>query len=955
MLNLLLLLAPLLSLPACAQNLVTNGDFSSGLSGWTRAHASAPGAIAVVEVQEAVPAAQLKSTDEWVDLTQPIAISARQPVVFQLDLRRTAAGRDICAYLIIRRENGKDEYYALGADQTVLDRREHFARVIDPPGDTASARLLLMNRLHGATAWFSNVQVVPVTSEARPAADYCPKLAVPVVQTAPVLDGTPGQEEWAAAATITGFVRIADGTPAEAGTVARLMRDTTHLYVAARCEEPFMALGSFINTGHDAGGLFADEVIEIFLDPDNDHRGYYHFAVNGAGGDYDAAHGEGPVEGSAFDSGWTVAAGRGEGFWTVEVAIPFASLATGAAGDVWGFNICRERHVPEHRENTAWSATGPRFHSPERFGDLVGLAAVARAPLAAEILGIDSLTPGPAQLGVRLTSRTQAALPTTALVRVAVPGGGVIAAEQVVRLEPGGTEELRLPLTIEHRGAYQVSVDCVDETGARLCTAPPYGFTVPPLLRAAITRPWYRGRIFSKMGLRQVEIEADVAERDVAALGWTLTARALSPGGGGLSATVPVDAAGVTVALPCTDLPDGSYELGVTLSDAAGQDLASVTGLKLEKLPPGVDEVWFDRENNLYINGEPHFPTGFYSLDWAGRMALAAEGDYTLFHTYAGSTPARLDPEVQGSWDWQTWLDAGAAAGMRAFLGFGYRGDNKSDFITRLARGQAPLEHRQMTQYIERWKTHPALLGWYIYDEPSLAGRTPEEMAYLYKMADDIDPYHPKLQCLVFWTDARFNDTFDVLMPDPYPIRAEGSRPLRSVAEAIRAARRTVGDRKPVWPVLQWYRYEGGRFPNPTELRCMAFLAVAAGAKGMTWYSFYHGYKDNAAQWPEVARVGRELRSVQDIVLAPYAHVTPRLDPPDAPLELMLKRTESRLHIVAVNYEAAPTGPVTLHLPLTIRAATERLSGASVPVQHNGLTLDLAPYEPTVIDIELEP
>jgi len=952
MICLMLLLSVASCTPCIAQDLVTNGDFSSALTGWTRAHQSAPGAVTVQDIGEGVRAVRLQSTDEWVDIAQPVELPGG-PVVFQLDLRRTAAGRDICAYLIIRRENGKDEYYALGEQQTELDRRQHFARQIVPPGDTASARLLLMNRLHGSSAWFSSVQIVPVAGRAAPAANYCPKLAVPVASAAPELDGVPADDEWAGAAEITGLCRIGDGAPAQAPTLAWVTRDNTHLYMAARCEEPFLEQGSFINTGHDAGGLFTDEVVEIFIDPDNDHLGYYHFAVNGAGGDYDAAIGEGPVEGVAFDSGWTVAAGRGDGFWSVEVAIPFSSLATGAAGDIWGFNIARERHVPGHSENTAWSATGPRFHAPGRFGDLVGLVPVARPPLVAEVVGIDARTPGPASLTVALSSRSETALATNVQMRIALPDGAVLPHKAVTQLEPGEVRQVRFDVTLEQRGRYEVSVECFDDPGQKLCTAPPYGFTIAPLLQARLTRPWYRGRIFSKMGLTAVEIEAGVCRRDLPALGWSLEARVLSPQGVDLCANTSASAETTVLALPCTDLPDGTYELGVTLRDTEGKDLASVTGLKLEKVPPGVDELWFDRENNLYINGTPGFPTGFYSLDWAGRMALASEGGYTLFHTYAGSTPARLDPEVKGSWDWPTWLDAGAAAGMRGFLGFGYRGDGQKDFLARLMRGEAPTEHRQMTDFIRRFRTHPAVAGWYIYDEPALSGRTPDEMAYLYRMADEIDPYHPKLACLVFWTDARFNDTFDVLMPDPYPIRAQGSQPLRSVAEAVRAARRTVRDEKPVWPVLQWYKYEGGRFPNAEELRCMAFLAVAAGAKGLTWYSFYHGYKDNAAGWPDVARIGRELRSVEDIVLAPYADVRLQVEPPDAPVECMLKRTEGKLHFVLVNYGDAPTGPVTCRLSTPIASARERLGGAAVPAEGDAFTIELGAYEPKVVDVEL--
>jgi hypothetical protein len=375
--------------------------------------------------------------------------------------------------------------------------------------------------------------------------------------------------------------------------------------------------------------------------------------------------------------------------------------------------------------------------------------------------------------------------------------------------------------------------------------------------------------------------------------------------------------------------------------------------MAISKLPPAPEEVWLDCDNNLVINGEPHFPTGFYSVDWMGRMDVPTEGQYTLFHTYATSSAARLDPE-QTDWKWQEWLDAGAANGMRAFLGIGYGGDRTEDFHQRLVRGGAPEPERQMREFIRRWRDHPGVAAWYLYDEPSLSGRTKEEMQYLYELADTEDPYHPKAVCQVFWSDASFVPWLDILMPDPYPIRAENSRPLRSVASAVRAARHTVRDEKPVWAVLQWYQYPEGRYPTPREMRCMAFLAVAAGAKGVVWYSFYHGYNEDSKHWPELASIGRELRSIEDVVLASSGDVPVRIEPDDLPIELLAKRDGNTVHVVCVNCEDRDIDEVTLNIGSPIASASERLGNKDLTVRGSTVRMALAGYEPAVLTVELQ-
>jgi hypothetical protein len=941
--------------PCAAQNVVQNGSFEDGMTGWPRNHDfPLTEHAAVIDRPDRGRCLQLTSGGDTVDLFQRLELEAGQSYVFQLDMQRSAPGKDIAAYVIVTRPNGQDAYYSLGSASTTLGRWEQFARLVRIPADVSNVRVLLLNRIDGATAQFDEVQVVPVGAAAGPADGWAPKLAVPewpeaIEDEAPRIDGLLSEGEWEDAARITGFAIISDGSTPEADTEAWIARTPTQLLIAARCHEPLIADAVAVAEERDNSRIFNDEVIEIFIDADNDHETYFHLAVNSLGTVFDASSGEGVLDGVEFDAGMTAATARGEGEWTVEVAIPFSTTAVADSATIWGFNLARERHLPGHSENSAWSATGSRFHAPWRFGDLVGLPdAAAAAPVWARFAGVDDPTPGASLLRFDLGSRADRDLPVILSAEVTTPDGDAREVRAEATLPAGDEQALEVPVSLDERGQWSVGARVLDAaTGQPLYSGSRSSFEVPPVLEAMLSKPSYRGRIFSKMNLRSIEVEASIGIRDPAEEGLRLVGRIVGDGGTVATAGADAEAAVSTLAIPCADLPDGRYTVDLQLM-RAGEVLGAVRGLPLEKLPPADDEIWFGRDNNMIVNGEPHFPLGFYSMDYPNLAEEVAGAEYLWYHTYASQSPAQLAPG--SSWDWQRYMDTGAEHGMRAFLGFGARGDGEEGFYERLLSGQAPEAEALMTEFIERWREHPALGAWYVYDEPVISGRTPEEMRYLYEMADSRDPYHPKAVCQVSWSDPRFVEYLDVLMPDPYPIRADHARPLTMVSDAVRAARRTVGDRKAVWAVLQWYGYPEGRYPTTEEMRCMAFLSLAAEAKGIVWYSFYYGYNKDRQGWDGLKQIGRELRSVEDVVFAPRAEVSADAD--GAPLETLLKRGEDgRLHLIAVNTENRALEGVSIVLGEAVTSATDRLSGEGLAVAGATITADFAPYQPRVLDI----
>lgn len=182
----------------------------------------------------------------------------------------------------------------------------------------------------------------------------------PFVEHPPKIDGFMGEQAWSRAPWTEEFIDIegpAKPTPAFR-TRAKMCWDATNLYVAAEMEEPHL-WGTL--TVRDSI-IYHDNDFEIFIDPDGDRREYDEYEINVLGTEMDLRMDRPYRDGGNFDLAWDFAgirsavAARGtinnpddrDIGWTVEVAIPWHSMADTAnmpcppnPGDVWRINFSR--------------------------------------------------------------------------------------------------------------------------------------------------------------------------------------------------------------------------------------------------------------------------------------------------------------------------------------------------------------------------------------------------------------------------------------------------------------------------------------------------------------------------------------------------------------------------------------------------------------------------------------
>lgn len=201
----------------------------------------------------------------------------------------------------------------------------------------------------------TSVQALPVDDPAAPV------VTIGAPTAAPTIDGRFEPAEWANAVPVAGLAPTGSREVMADAPDVRVQRDAQHLYLAVRVTLPGRPPVARATTRD--GAVWEDDAVELFLDPGHSQRDYYQLIVNAAGTCYD-----GRTKQASWNGAWTAKAAKLADGWSVELAVPFATVgAAPADGALWGLNVCVGR--PGLRA-LSWAPVAGGFHEPERFGHL---------------------------------------------------------------------------------------------------------------------------------------------------------------------------------------------------------------------------------------------------------------------------------------------------------------------------------------------------------------------------------------------------------------------------------------------------------------------------------------------------------------------------------------------------------------------------------------------------------
>lgn len=205
---------------------------------------------------------------------------------------------------------------------------------------------------------------------------------VPRVAEAPRVDCALDDAAWRGAQVLDGFHQVhpGDNLPATHATEVRLAATADALYVAVRAEEVPARVRATL-AKRDA--IEGDDTVAFYLDTFQDRRRAYVVMVNPLGIQQDGVFVEGREPGWSVDLDLRSAGCVGASGYTVELALPFASLRWQAGG--WGLRVVRRsRHsgeedswMPLRRDRVGERGTTRELRA--RFLAQAGTVAVASA------------------------------------------------------------------------------------------------------------------------------------------------------------------------------------------------------------------------------------------------------------------------------------------------------------------------------------------------------------------------------------------------------------------------------------------------------------------------------------------------------------------------------------------------------------------------------------------------
>ena len=167
------------------------------------------------------------------------------------------------------------------------------------------------------------------------------------------VDGKLDEGDWAAAQEIGGFIQNfpEEGQAAQAATSVKLLYDDNFLYIAARLENHFVEEYTITSLRRDFN-FDANDAFAVYIDPFDDRTNGFMFSVNPYNVQLEALIFNGSRTATDWDNIWFSKTSREEGYWVVEMAIPFKTLRYEEDKPFWRINFGRNDRT--NFERSTW-------------------------------------------------------------------------------------------------------------------------------------------------------------------------------------------------------------------------------------------------------------------------------------------------------------------------------------------------------------------------------------------------------------------------------------------------------------------------------------------------------------------------------------------------------------------------------------------------------------------------
>jgi hypothetical protein len=349
-------------------------------------------------------------------------------------------------------------------------------------------------------------------------------------------------------------------------------------------------------------------------------------------------------------------------------------------------------------------------------------------------------------------------------------------------------------------------------------------------------------------------------------------------------------------------LAPGEYDVEAVINQSNAPGSVFRPRTRLIILSPKSSEVKTDRlTGGLIVNRRQFFPFGFYCYSPVNPLMPEEEfvRGFNMMSPYQKIAPETLSER-------KAYMDRCALIGMKVH--YNLLSVSGGGGVGSKIEGITDEEKKtRLIQEIEAFRDHPALLAWYISDEPNGRKITPEELGKVYSIVKQYDPWHPVSIVFMapFTASVRYAGALDIVMADPYPVP---DHPLSLTGNTAAQLRDEFKGTRPVWIVPQVFG--GGelwrREPTLQEVRSMTWQSVINGATGIQYFvrQGQNYFPKSVPAWNECGRIAVEVAELTPWLLSDEE--TLHVSSGNVPIQVGSRMHEGQLMIMAVNSSNQP-------------------------------------------------
>lgn len=431
-------------------------------------------------------------------------------------------------------------------------------------------------------------------------------------------------------------------------------------------------------------------------------------------------------------------------------------------------------------------------------------------------------------------------------------------------------------------GTYLFNLEILSIATAERLYRACHRLTVPAMLEILPDHPRYRSTLYP--GDENKTIAGHVQVRDDLPTEGSLLISLMSQDGSSInSKKIEQPRDKIPFEFDAAALNPGNYSIQASLLDKDNNELARATH-EIRKVSKGAVEVRIRDDNVLLVDGKPFFPRGVYFS--GGSIENLPDIADLGFNTVMAGPGLALS-------------DQGLALAEKHNLWY------------TIPSGQSA---EKVAEQVAAHGKCPRLLGWYTFDEPDGNQLDPKLFHEVYQAQLHHDPH--RFVFTAFFVPEEFERYFndvDIVMIDPYVVSSEGSNDLTAVATTMELARQAAGDRKPVWLIPQAFGYtlQWLRLPTLWEERCMVYLGIVHGAKGIFFFNYaaaggegWLSLGDDAHLRNAAKRINRELQTIEPVLISQGGELEVTVKCPRK-IHCLVKRWDKDICLIAVNpYDA---------------------------------------------------